>query len=124
MMNDDKNLHWEILDKRRLDLLPKLAELKDRFYLAGGTAVALYLGHRDSVDFDFFTTKDFDSAILMEELKNIFQGSRIDEKMSLKNTLTLKIDDVDMSFFKIKENQIETINEKEKLNFASLTDIG
>ena len=123
-MNDDKNLHWEILDKRRLDLLPKLAELKDRFYLAGGTAVALYLGHRDSVDFDFFTTKDFDSAILMEELKNIFQGSRIDEKMSLKNILTLKIDDVDMSFFKIKENQIEPINETEYLNLASLTDIG
>ncbi len=123
-MSNEANLHWEILDKKRLGLLPKLAVFKDRFYLAGGTAVALYLGHRDSIDFDFFTAKDFNSQSLMEELKTIFQGSHIEEKMSQNNTLTLKIDGVDMSFFKINENQIEPPRNTEYINMASLTDIG
>lgn len=116
--------HWEILDKRRLDLLSKLTIFKDRFYLVGGTAIAFYLGHRDSIDFDFFTSKDFDSPSLMEELRTIFQGSDIEEKMGQKNTLILKIDDVDMSFFKINENLLEPLNETEYVNMASLTDIG
>lgn len=123
-MSDKTNLHWEILDKRRLGFLPKLAVFKNRFYLAGGTAVALYLGHRDSVDFDFFTAKDFDSPSLMEELKAVFQGSLVEEKMSQNNTLTLKIDSVSMSFFKINENQLEPSCETEHIQIASLTDIG
>jgi len=116
--------HWEILDKHRLGLLPKLTAFKSRFYLAGGTAVALYLGHRDSIDFDFFTEKDFDSLSLMEELKTIFQDSRIEQKMSRNNTLIITVDGVDMSFFKINEKQLEPFNETEYFNIASLTDIG
>ena len=116
--------HLDILDKHRQLFLPKLSVLKDRFYLAGGTALALYLGHRDSIDFDFFTSTDFDSSSLMEELRTIFQGSNIEIKMSQKNTLTLKIDEVDMSFFKIDENILEPFVETEYIHIASLTDIG
>ena len=50
-------LKWNILDKKRQEVLKKLSFLKEKeygFYLAGGTAVALQLGHRDSIDFDFF----------------------------------------------------------------------
>ena len=47
-------MFYDILDKNRLDILPLLAGFKDRFYLAGGTGLALQLGHRDSHDFDFF----------------------------------------------------------------------
>ncbi len=47
----------------RLDILPlsqrrlwdELGELPEEFVLYGGTAIALHLGHRQSVDFDFFT---------------------------------------------------------------------
>lgn len=45
--------HTSILDKNQKDILPKLSFLsKDGFYLAGGTALALQIGHRTSVDFD------------------------------------------------------------------------
>jgi len=37
-------------------------------YLAGGSALALYLGHRRSVDFDLFSAKPF-SASLLERVK-------------------------------------------------------
>lgn len=116
--------HYEILDKRRQEFLPKFTVFKDRFYLAGGTALALYLGHRDSIDFDFFTSRDFDSPALMEELRTVFQGSQIEEKMGSPNTLTLKIDEVDISFFKINEEILEPFIETEHLSLASLSDIG
>ena len=40
-------------------------------YLAGGTACALHLGHRISVDFDFFTPGAFDVSQILRSLKKI-----------------------------------------------------
>lgn len=49
-------VHREILTAEQQALLPALAALAtaQRYYLAGGTALALHLGHRESVDFAFF----------------------------------------------------------------------
>lgn len=38
-------------------------------YMAGGTALALQIGHRISVDFDFFTAEEFDEKILVQRIK-------------------------------------------------------
>ncbi len=56
----------------RLDILPQpqrrlwdeLAAVPPEFVLYGGTAIALHLGHRQSVDFDFFGNRPFDPAKL------------------------------------------------------------
>jgi hypothetical protein len=56
----------------RLDILPppqrrlwdELSAVPKEFVLYGGTAIALYLGHRESVDFDFFGNKPLDPAKL------------------------------------------------------------
>lgn len=47
------------------------SHLMDNAYLAGGTACALRLGHRISVDLDFFTPKEFDSKELTKSLRKI-----------------------------------------------------
>ena len=47
-------MHKEILSEDQLLLLPLVGQFKREFYLAGGTAVALYIGHRRSIDFDLF----------------------------------------------------------------------
>jgi hypothetical protein len=52
----------------RLDILPpaqrrlwnELKEIPPEFVLYGGTAIALYLGHRESADFDFFGERPLD----------------------------------------------------------------
>jgi hypothetical protein len=45
----------EILDKKRKDIFAKLYKiLGNDYYLAGGTALALQIGHRESLDFDVF----------------------------------------------------------------------
>ncbi|MFH1890105.1 MAG: nucleotidyl transferase AbiEii/AbiGii toxin family protein [Candidatus Kuenenbacteria bacterium] len=52
-------MHKKILDKKQLKLLPFLKNFSKEFGLVGGTAIALYVGHRQSVDFDLFTNKKF-----------------------------------------------------------------
>ena len=46
--------HKEILSHKQTELLPLIGEFKREYYLVGGTAIALYLGHRRSIDFDLF----------------------------------------------------------------------
>jgi len=60
------DLHWEILDEKRLGMVAKLRPFKKNFYLAGGTALALQIGHRTSMDFDFFSTVDFNHADVLD----------------------------------------------------------
>lgn len=52
--------HLETIGGDMLAILRHIAQQKfaSRFYLAGGTSLALQLGHRTSVDLDFFTEKD------------------------------------------------------------------
>ena len=47
-------MHDEILNADQLKLLPLMAQFRREYYLVGGTAIALYIGHRRSVDFDMF----------------------------------------------------------------------
>jgi predicted nucleotidyltransferase component of viral defense system len=64
--------------KAILALLEK-SEIIQKAYLAGGTALALQLGHRISYDLDFFTQEEFDEEMLLPEIKKIsgFQLEKI-----------------------------------------------
>lgn len=72
-------------------LLQELSQLNylNDFALAGGTSLALQLGHRISVDLDFFTLEEFDSQRLLEELRNDFV---INNASTDKNTLSVFIE--------------------------------
>jgi len=54
-----------ILNKNQLELLPLINEFNREFYLVGGTAIALHLGHRQSIDFELFKTKQFSKKKLL-----------------------------------------------------------
>ncbi len=54
---------------RGIKLLGAKKLLPEASYLAGGTAIALRLGHRQSIDLDFFTTKKFHEQILERRLE-------------------------------------------------------
>lgn len=117
-------MHYEILDKKRLGILPLLSNWKDRFYLAGGTALALYFGHRDSIDFDFFTKERFDEAKLVEEIKDIFIGHKVEIIQIESQTITILVDsDIKISFMNYDYGLIDVKREEEYLNLASIIDI-
>lgn len=71
------------------------AEPLQSFYLAGGTGLALHLGHRRSVDLDFFTEQLFDEERLLDRLQAVARVSVIARE---RHTLHLQIDGVKVSF--------------------------
>ena len=52
-------MHTNILSRKQQELLPLIKQFSDDFGLVGGTAIALHLGHRRSIDFDLFRSKSF-----------------------------------------------------------------
>lgn len=74
--------------------LPPAKELG--FVLYGGTAIALRLGHRQSMDFDFFSSNDLEKDALLKRLPFLAGNPPIQDE---KNTLTIIAENVKFSFF-------------------------
>ncbi len=51
-------MHSEILSDKQKGLIPLIRAFSKDFFLVGGTAVALHIGHRRSIDFDLFTIQN------------------------------------------------------------------
>ena len=91
-------MHLSVLNSKQVSLLKKLGFLKKYgFYLAGGTALALQIDHRTSLDFDFYTEKKFDPTIFQRLLERKFKEVILLQKAE--GTLSVKIDGVATSFF-------------------------
>jgi hypothetical protein len=91
------------------------------FNLAGGTALALYLGHRKSIDLDIFTPNDFDAKHLEEYLidKYDFKSSYLE-----KNTLKGTIEDVNVDCITYNYPYIEPpFQSEENVRLYSIKDI-
>ncbi|MCY3941269.1 MAG: nucleotidyl transferase AbiEii/AbiGii toxin family protein [Gammaproteobacteria bacterium] len=80
-------LHWDILPKAQGTLWGQFVSLPEHFVLYGGTALALQLGHRSSVDFDFFSAKPIEPRQLYETLDFLAKGRITQEE---RNTLTVQ----------------------------------
>jgi hypothetical protein len=78
-----------ILPPPQLTLWPELDATPDMFALYGGTALALHLGHRTSVDFDFFSNQSFDPDELAASL-GYLKGA--EQLQVAPNTLTCRVE--------------------------------
>ena len=76
----------DILPAGQRALWPELRFARDRFILYGGTALALRLGHRASVDFDFFSFEPFVPAELLRTAAWLSEAERLQVEP---NTLTV-----------------------------------
>lgn len=66
------------------------------FYLAGGTACSLYIGHRFSFDLDFFTTEPFNPKSIASHLKGL---GRLSIDQENQGTFLGHLNDIKISFF-------------------------
>ena len=124
-LNYPAAMFYSILDTKRQDVLPLFAHFKDTFYLAGGTALALQIGHRDSIDFDFFTEQTFDTGELFARLEKIFEGHTLLKTQDERNTLSVLVDDsIKVSFMTYPYTLLSPLVEEPNLRLASLLDIG
>jgi Nucleotidyl transferase AbiEii toxin, Type IV TA system len=91
--------HLEILPPAQRRLWPELDQVPAEFTLYGGTAIALHLGHRQSVDFDFFGNRPFDPTDLQAAIPFL---ARARVRQRERNTLTAILNregQVAVSFF-------------------------
>ena len=89
-------MHKEILNEAQIRLLPMLKTFSDDFGLVGGTALALQIGHRRSIDFDLFTDKIFDPDKIRNKIRKAFEiQSTIVETPE---ELTIVVSDVKLTF--------------------------
>ena len=127
-------MYKETIVPKTLELLIDLQKepLLSTFNLVGGTALALHLGHRKSIDLDFFTSESFD----LEEVKMMLI-KKYDFKVSYSRSQTLKgfINGVKVDFIKfdyphlhncdiIDEVRIESVPDIIAMKLLSITDNG
>jgi hypothetical protein len=117
-------LRREALGRSQRSLLPRLAPLARQhgFYLAGGTALALQLGHRRSVDFDFFREDPIDDPLrLAADLRTAalpFETDRVE-----RGTLHGRASGVRVSFLEYRYPLLRPLREIDGLRLAALEDI-
>jgi hypothetical protein len=115
----------KILPPAQLAFWYELTAVPSDFVLYGGTALALHLGHRDSIDFDFFSDVGFDPDLL--STLPLLEGATVLEKAA--NTLTVRVErkgSVKLSFFgvpKLKRLRRPHISEDNQLRISSLLDL-
>jgi hypothetical protein len=96
--------HWEALTTDTLSAihLVSKAPFIRKFYLAGGTGLALHLGHRFSIDLDFFSTDI--SAVGPEQrdsLRILFKDPSLSITSDTDGTFSVSWRDVGVSFFRL-----------------------
>lgn len=89
--------------QRRLWL--DLAAVPDQFVLYGGTAVALHLGHRKSIDFDFFADCTIDPMALYDSVPFLAGADIIQNEPNTLTCLVDRGDAVKVSFFGVPNVQ-------------------
>lgn len=95
----ESQIHKDILASEQRELLIQLRPVIDKheFILIGGTALALLIGHRKSVDFDFHTTDTFSNSQLFDEITDTGVSTQLISEAE--DTLIVTCDSIKTSFF-------------------------
>lgn len=117
-------LHQETITETMRSVSRAVFEnLDPEYYLAGGTALALWLGHRKSVDLDYFIAKPIDTLVLKNKLSEIFSETTVEILFETKDTLWCVIDDVKVSFISRFDTLLELPQQVDSFRLAGVKDI-
>lgn len=115
-------LHKETVSEGTLDLINRLMadeQLKD-FYLVGGTALSLMIGHRISIDIDLFTDKDFDAPLVAEYLKSQYET---EVRSVNKNSVSGFMEGIKFDLISHRYPHVKPIEIRDGIRMLSLNDI-
>ena len=90
-------MHSEILSDNQKELLPLMAQFRREYYLVGGTAIALYLGHRRSIDFDLFKPSAINHKQNLDKIAASSFTHAVTRRVS--EQMNLVVNDVKVTFF-------------------------
>jgi len=91
-------MHLEVIPLKAKEIFDKLRHFPN-FYLAGGTGLALQIGHRISIGFDLFWEKDIPKTLL-QKIRKIFTNLPIEIVVNHSEELTVAIKGINVSVVK------------------------
>jgi len=117
-------MHEEVLSEDQHKLLPLLKSFRDDFGLIRGTAMALEIGHRRSIDFDLATFSEFNARQIRDRIGNTIKidAVLVDETYEY----TLVVNEVKLTFlhypfnFEFGENYNDIINLPDEITLSAL----
>ena len=113
----------QIINRRTtllIDTLVKSTAIAEDFYLSGGTALALHLGHRISEDLDFFTPEKFENDFFVSQIIDI-GGEIISEA---RGTIHSFLKGTKLSLFYYPYPVLDPFIKFRGVKIASIRDIG
>lgn len=119
-------VYWQTISPpmhQLLRLLGQASLLRD-FYLAGGTALALRLGHRYSIDLDFFSTTNWVERPTRRIIVDMLSALQVQVLEDVDGNLLLRALDVHIGFFGYGHPLLASTDDVEGVAVASITDIG
>lgn len=90
-------MHSEILNENQKRLLTLMAQFRREYYLVGGTAIALYIGHRRSIDFDLFKPSTINHKRNLDKITASSFAHVVTRRVS--EQMNLIVNDVKVTFF-------------------------
>ena len=90
-------MYNEILNDRQAELLPLMAQFQREYYLVGGTAIALYIGHRRSIDFDLFKPTAINHKRNLDKIAASSFAYTVTRRVT--EQMNLIVNDVKVTFF-------------------------
>ena len=110
-----------IIDPLTFTLIQELQQINElrSFNLVGGTALALQLGHRNSIDIDLFTQEEFNAEIIFNCTSHLGFSSTLFKN----NTVLSTINNIKTDFIRHNYPILKPIIEEEGIRMLSLEDI-
>ncbi len=108
-------MHKEILTEEQVALLPLLRRFSKDFGLVGGTAIALHLGHRRSIDFDLFTADLLKNQAILRKISKIQKIDKIIVNQPGELTIIVKGAKLTYFNFHYKIDYVEKIDDYIKI---------
>jgi hypothetical protein len=118
-------IFWNTISSQMHEILDIFggSDIGAKFYLAGGTALALQLGHRHSIDLDYFSqTEDIPS--IREALHHALQSFAPILADSSWGNLVFLVNEVRVGFYGYGYGMVEPLISMENTRLASIADIG
>lgn len=116
-------MHRKVLLPEQLNLLPLLRTFSHLgFFLVGGTAIALHLGHRRSIDFDLFTVSKYKKNTIINSIKQ--GGFKVQRTLyEDKEQLDLVVNDVKLTFLEYPFEVHPSLNFEQIITLPSLVNL-
>ena len=115
-------MHPQILTISQIKILPLIKLFSRSYFLVGGTAIALQIGHRRSIDFDLFRNGTIDH----KKIADILRKKRMKYELIFKNEdgYHCRIEEVKLTFFSFPNSMAHPVKFDGYISMPGLLDLG